>query len=239
MILLDIAPTLAMYQQTSEAFARSYWHWFFLIQPTQLPERAIEADPVAYIREVMGNRSAGLAPFDPPALAEYERCIRLKGAARGICEDYRADALQGIEHIIAPEHGMIRPGMVVICGDSHTTTYGALGALIAPDEKAIEYVFARASDMTETQREEALNYWATLHSDEGAEFDVEYTFDAQEVVPYVTWGTSPDQAIPITGKVPAADGPQGSSHQKAMDYTGLTPYSLWVSPLEPVGFFIF
>lgn len=223
------------------------------------------------------------------------------------------DELQGIEHIIAPEHGMIRPGMVVICGDSHTTTYGALGALgfgigtsevehvlatqtlvyrlaqdmhiringklpigttskdlilmiisrigaqgargfvvefsgsaiddlsiearftlcnmaveagargalIAPDEKAIEYVFSRATDMTEAQREGALKYWATLRSDEGAEFDVEHTFDAQEVVPYVTWGTSPDQAIPITGKVPAADRTQNGSNQKAMDYTRL------------------
>ena len=98
MILLDIAPTLAMYQKTSEAFARSYWHWFFLIQPTKLPERSIEADPVAYIREVMGNRSAGLAPFDQRALAEYERCISLEGAAHGVCEDYRASAGIDLEH---------------------------------------------------------------------------------------------------------------------------------------------
>ena len=67
----------------------------------------------------------------------------------------------------------------------------------------------------------ARDYWATLRSDSGAEFEMEYTFDAREVVPYVTWGTSPDQAIPITGKVPAAEGSQGASHQKAMDYTGL------------------
>ena len=98
MILLDIAPTLAMYRKTAEAFARSYWHWFFLIQPTQLPERSIEADPVAYIREVMGNRSAGLAPFDQRALAEYERCISLKGTSHGICEDYRASAGIDLEH---------------------------------------------------------------------------------------------------------------------------------------------
>ena len=97
---------------------------------------------------------------------------------------------------------------------------GARGALIAPDEKAIEYVFARASDMTEEQRKDALNYWATLRSDKDAEFEIEYTFDTQEVVPYVTWGASPDQA-PITGKVPAAEGPQSGSLQKAMDYTGL------------------
>ena len=71
MVLLDIAPTLAMYEQTGEAFARAYWHWFFLIQPAPLPERLIEADPGAYVREMLGRRDAGLAPFDPRALAEY------------------------------------------------------------------------------------------------------------------------------------------------------------------------
>ena len=91
-VLLDIAPTLAMYEQTSEAFARAYWHWFFLIQPAPLPERLIEADPAAYLRDVMGRRSAGLAPFDPRALAEYARCIALRGSAHGLCEDYRAAA---------------------------------------------------------------------------------------------------------------------------------------------------
>ena len=92
MVLLDIAPTLAMYEQTSNAFARAYWHWFFLIQPAPLPERLIEADPAAYLRDVMGRRSAGLAPFDARALAEYVRCLALPGTAHGICEDYRASA---------------------------------------------------------------------------------------------------------------------------------------------------
>jgi haloacetate dehalogenase len=96
--LLDIAPTLAMYEQTGEAFARAYWHWFFLIQPEPLPERLIQADPAAYIREVMGGRSAGLAPFDARALAEYMRCLALPGAAHGLCEDYRASAGIDLEH---------------------------------------------------------------------------------------------------------------------------------------------
>jgi haloacetate dehalogenase len=98
MVLLDIAPTLAMYEQTSDTFARAYWHWFFLIQPAPLPERLIEADPAAYVRDVMGKRSAGLAPFDPRALAEYQRCLALPGAAHGICEDYRAAATIDLEH---------------------------------------------------------------------------------------------------------------------------------------------
>jgi haloacetate dehalogenase len=98
MVLLDIAPTLAMYEKTTEAFARAYWHWFFLIQPPPLPERLIEADPVAYIHDVMGSRSAGLAPFDPRALAEYRRCLALPGTAHGLCEDYRASASIDLEH---------------------------------------------------------------------------------------------------------------------------------------------
>src|SRR6202022_266903 len=70
LVLLDIAPTLAMYEQTGEAFARAYWHWFFLIQPAPMPERLIEANPIAYIRDAMGRRRAGLAPFDQHALAD-------------------------------------------------------------------------------------------------------------------------------------------------------------------------
>jgi haloacetate dehalogenase len=98
MALLDIAPTLAMYAQTGEAFARAYWHWFFLIQPAPLPERLIEADPGAYVTDVMGRRSGGLGVFDPRALAEYRRCLALPGAAHGLCEDYRAAAGIDLEH---------------------------------------------------------------------------------------------------------------------------------------------
>jgi haloacetate dehalogenase len=98
MVLLDVAPTLAMYEKTTDAFARAYWHWFFLIQPAPLPERLIEADPAAYIRDVMGRRSAGMAPFDGRALAEYTRCLALPGTAHGICEDYRAAASIDLVH---------------------------------------------------------------------------------------------------------------------------------------------
>ncbi|MFB4390803.1 MULTISPECIES: alpha/beta fold hydrolase [unclassified Pseudomonas] len=98
LILLDIAPTLAMYRQTNEAFARAYWHWFFLIRPAPLPETLIEADPEGYLRSVMGGRSAGLAPFTDEAFAEYRRCLSLPGAARGVCEDYRAAASIDLEH---------------------------------------------------------------------------------------------------------------------------------------------
>jgi haloacetate dehalogenase len=98
MVLLDIAPTLSMYAQTDEAFARAYWHWFFLIRPAPLPESLIEANPELYLRSVMGSRSAGLKPFTDQAFAEYLRCLQRPGSARGICEDYRASAGIDLEH---------------------------------------------------------------------------------------------------------------------------------------------
>lgn len=98
MVLLDIAPTLSMYAQTDEAFARAYWHWFFLIRPAPMPESLIEANPELYLRSVMGSRSAGLKPFTDEAFAEYLRCLRLPNSARGICEDYRASAGIDLDH---------------------------------------------------------------------------------------------------------------------------------------------
>lgn len=98
LLLLDIAPTLAMYRTTTQAFALAYWHWFFLVQPPPLPEALIASDPVRYIRSVMGARHAGLACFAPEALAEYERCVRVPGTAESICADYRASAGIDLEH---------------------------------------------------------------------------------------------------------------------------------------------
>ncbi|MGV3573198.1 MAG: alpha/beta fold hydrolase, partial [Ramlibacter sp.] len=98
MLLLDIAPTLAMYRNTTEAFARAYWHWFFLVQPPPLPEALVASDPVRYLRSVMGTRHAGLAAFAPQALAEYERCIAIPGTADSICADYRASAGIDLRH---------------------------------------------------------------------------------------------------------------------------------------------
>jgi 3-isopropylmalate/(R)-2-methylmalate dehydratase large subunit len=228
------------------------------------------------------------------------------------------DTLQGIEHVIAPEFGMIRPGMVVLCGDSHTTTYGALGALgfgigtsevehvlatqtlvyrtagdmrihvdgvlgrgttakdlimyiiarigaqgargyaveftgtaitalsiearmtlcnmtveagargalIAPDEKAWNYVLARAPDIAGAQVEAALADWRSLHSDADAAFDIVHTFDAADVAPYVSWGTSPDQAVAVSGHIPLPeqvnDPIARAAMAQALDYTGLS-----------------
>jgi haloacetate dehalogenase len=95
---LDIAPTLAMYEHTNLAFAKAYWHWFFLIQPHPFPETLMAADPELYLRHTMGTRSAGLAPFTPGAWAEYLRCLRDPGTIHAICEDYRASAGIDLDH---------------------------------------------------------------------------------------------------------------------------------------------
>jgi len=119
LVVLDIAPTLAMYEQTTQDFARAYWHWFFLIQPGPMPERLIEADPAAYIRDVMGRRSAGMAPFDPRALVEYQRCMALPGAAHALCEDYRASAGIDLEHDRADRDAgrWLRTPLLVLWGE--------------------------------------------------------------------------------------------------------------------------
>ncbi|MES2586644.1 MAG: 3-isopropylmalate dehydratase large subunit [Pseudomonadota bacterium] len=228
------------------------------------------------------------------------------------------DALQGIEHVVSPEHGMVRPGMVIICGDSHTTTYGALGALgfgigtsevehvlatqtlvyrlaknmriqingalpvgttskdmilniisqigakgaigyvvefsgsaledlstearftlcnmaveagargalIAPDKTAIDYVLARSPDIAGEIKDRALAYWASLYSDKDAQFEKEYEFDASDMAPFVTWGTSPDQAIAINARIPTKDSIKDPldrlSLEQALKYTKLT-----------------
>ncbi|WP_213297928.1 alpha/beta fold hydrolase [Paraburkholderia sacchari] len=98
LMLLDIAPTLAMYEQTNREFATLYFHWFFLIQPEPLPEVLIGANPDAYIERVMGSRHAGLEPFAPKALGAYRAALRQPGAVHAMCEDYRASATIDLDH---------------------------------------------------------------------------------------------------------------------------------------------
>ena len=124
LMLLDIAPTLAMYEGTTDAFARAYWHWFFLIQPAPLPERLIEADPLAYLRDGMGRRRGGL--FAPAAWREYERCISKPDTAAAICGDYRAGA--GIDL----DHDPRRPRRWPPRGATHCVCCGAPWAWWAP-----------------------------------------------------------------------------------------------------------
>jgi haloacetate dehalogenase len=98
MMLLDIAPTLDMYEGTTWAFAQAYYHWFWLTQPAPFPETLIGRDPAFYVRSIMGGRPGGLAIFAQKALAEYERCAATVGWPTGICEDYRAAATIDLDH---------------------------------------------------------------------------------------------------------------------------------------------
>jgi haloacetate dehalogenase len=97
--VLDIAPTLDMYDATDMRFASAYYHWFHLIQPAPLPERMIGGDPLFYLRWKLGGwGSAGLGYLEPEAIAEYERCFVVPESIHAICEDYRASAGIDLEH---------------------------------------------------------------------------------------------------------------------------------------------
>lgn len=96
-ILLDICPTLAMFSQTTQHFARGYFHWFFLIQPAPLPEVSISTNPKLWTECFMGGRHAGLAPFAAPCLAAYEANLADEQTVHAMCEDYRAAASLDME----------------------------------------------------------------------------------------------------------------------------------------------
>ena len=97
--VIDIVPTLDMYDATDMRFATWYYHWFFLIQPAPLPERLIGADPSFYLRWTLGGwGSKSLDHIEPEALAEYERCFGRADAIHAACEDYRASASIDLDH---------------------------------------------------------------------------------------------------------------------------------------------
>jgi haloacetate dehalogenase len=97
--VIDIAPTLDMYAATDMAFARAYYHWFHLIQPSPLPETMIGGNPLPYLHHKLGGwGTGGMAHIEAQALAEYERCFTLPGTLHTMCEDYRASAGIDLEH---------------------------------------------------------------------------------------------------------------------------------------------
>lgn len=227
------------------------------------------------------------------------------------------DKRQGIVHIIGPEQGFTQPGMTIVCGDSHTSTHGAFGALafgigtsevehvlatqtliqrpaktmrinvegvlgvgvtakdvvlhiigligtaggtgyvieyagniirdlsmegrmtvcnmtieggaraglIAPDEKTFAYLKGRPMAPQGENWDKAVTWWKTLPTDNGATFDKEIFIDASDIAPSVTWGTSPQDVLPITGIVPNPDDEQDANKRasiiRALDYMGL------------------
>jgi haloacetate dehalogenase len=123
LITLDVAPTLAMYEQTSFEFARAYWHWFFLVRPAPFPETLIRADADLYLKQTIGARSAGLKPFTPEAYAEYLRCLQQPETAHGICEDYRASVGIDLEH----DRDSLAKGQKITC--DFLALWGAEGVI--------------------------------------------------------------------------------------------------------------
>jgi 3-isopropylmalate/(R)-2-methylmalate dehydratase large subunit len=229
------------------------------------------------------------------------------------------DKRQGIVHIIGPEQGFTQPGTVIVCGDSHTATHGAFGALafgigtsevehvlatqtliqkksknfrvsvsgalplgvtakdvilkiigtigtaggtgyviefagevirnlsmeermtvcnmtieggaraglIAPDQKTFDYLKGKPKSPKEENWDNALAFWKTLYSDKDCKFDKEINIDANEIEPLVTWGTSPQDVVPVTGNIPDPEEENDKDRKIAMyrslDYMGLKP----------------
>ena len=98
LMVLDISPTLAMYEQTTMQFASSYWHWFFLIQKAPIPETMIGANTEFFMKQFMGGRHAGLSIFAPECWQEYVLAMSDPACLHAMCEDYRAAASIDLEH---------------------------------------------------------------------------------------------------------------------------------------------
>ena len=260
------------------------------------------------------DRSKGIAdPESALQVATLEKNARDFGVTYYAMDDIR----QGIVHIVGPEQGLTLPGQTIVCGDSHTATHGAFGALafgigtsevehvlatqtlqarrsknmrvtvngrtgpgvtakdiilaiigrigtaggtgyvieyageairnlsmegrmtvcnmsieagaraglIAPDETTFAYLKGRPHAPKGAAWEAALHYWKTLKSDDGAKFDVEITLEAADIPPLVTWGTSPENVVPITGRVPdpaaEPDAQRRAAMERMLDYMGL------------------
>jgi haloacetate dehalogenase len=96
--VLDISPTLKMYENTTQQFARAYFHWFFLIQEAPLPERMLQGHVPFYILKRLGRGKSGLKYFDKRAIAEYVRVFKDPRTIHATCEDYRAAATIDLVH---------------------------------------------------------------------------------------------------------------------------------------------
>jgi len=115
--MLDISPTRTMFAKTDQAFATAYYHWFFLIQPFDYPERMIGANPAYYLQRKFGSWGTGTAHFDPRAMAEYERCFRDPATIHATCEDYRAAASIDLAHDAEDADRRVECPLLVLWGE--------------------------------------------------------------------------------------------------------------------------
>ena len=114
--VLDISPTLRMYESTDKAFATAYYHWFFLIQKPPLPEQLLAGHVPHYILGRLGRGKGGLQPFSPAAQREYIRCFRDPRTIHATCEDYRAAAGIDLEHDRKDLRRKLRMPVLVLWG---------------------------------------------------------------------------------------------------------------------------
>ena len=117
MVILDIAPTREMYAGTTDAFARTYWHWFFLIQPSPLPEEAILANPEAFVRRKCGSWGSGGEALSEDAMQAYLDGFSDPATIHAACEDYRAAATIDIEHDDADGDRKVECPMLILWGE--------------------------------------------------------------------------------------------------------------------------
>jgi haloacetate dehalogenase len=124
--VLDIVPTRHVYATVGRELATAYYHWFFFIQPYDLPETLIGADPGYYLRKKLGGWGTSLDTFAPEALAEYERCFGDPATIHASCEDYRAAASIDLAHDDADgdEGRQVTCPLLALWGDR-----GAMGRL--------------------------------------------------------------------------------------------------------------
>jgi haloacetate dehalogenase len=116
LVLIDIAPTATMYARTDMEFARRYFWWFFLIQPFDLPERMIAADPDHFLERHIAAQIKVPGSVDPRVMAEYRRCYADPATRHAICEDYRAAAGIDLVHDAADEAARITAPLMVLWG---------------------------------------------------------------------------------------------------------------------------
>lgn len=115
--VLDIVPTHWVFATADKELATAYYHWFFLIQPYDLPEHLIGADPEYYLRKKLGGWGTGIDLFSPEAYAEYERCFRDPKTIHSSCEDYRAAATIDLAHDEADRDRKVECPLLALWGE--------------------------------------------------------------------------------------------------------------------------
>jgi haloacetate dehalogenase len=151
--VLDIAPTLTMYERTDKEFASRYFWWFFLIQPHDLPERLIGADPAYFLRHHLAGQSRTEGIPEPRLAAEYLRCYDNPATIHAICEDYRAAAGIDLDHDRADAGQPLTQPLLALWGAKGTV--GALYDVLATwREKSRGPVSGRALDCGHLVQEE-------------------------------------------------------------------------------------